>query len=63
MLIKTNNGGDEAKDWLLYHSYLRNNPGLKRTLCMDKIVWTDGWPEVAGLEPSSGAKAPVFKNL
>ena len=54
---------DEGNDWLLYHAYLRNNPKQRRTLCMDKIVWTDGWPAVAGLEPSSEAPIPVFNNI
>jgi arabinan endo-1,5-alpha-L-arabinosidase len=52
---------DEGSDWLLYHAYLKINPKQGRTLCMDKIVWTDGWPAVKGLEPSSVAPAPVFK--
>jgi arabinan endo-1,5-alpha-L-arabinosidase len=52
---------DAGNDWLLYHAYLRDNPKLGRTLCMDKIVWTDGWPTIAGLEPSAEAAAPVFK--
>ncbi|MDR3365476.1 MAG: family 43 glycosylhydrolase [Prevotellaceae bacterium] len=52
---------DEGNDWMLYHAYLRSNPKLRRTLCMDKIVWTDGWPAVAGLEPSGESPLPVFK--
>jgi arabinan endo-1,5-alpha-L-arabinosidase len=53
---------DEGNDWLLYHAYLRNSPKQGRTLCLDKIVWTDGWPAVAGLEPSGESAAPVFKD-
>jgi arabinan endo-1,5-alpha-L-arabinosidase len=52
---------DEGSDWLLYHAYLRDNPKLGRILCMDKIVWTDGWPAVAELEPSAESVVPVFK--
>ncbi|MDR1342777.1 MAG: family 43 glycosylhydrolase [Prevotellaceae bacterium] len=51
---------DEGNDWLLYHAYLRSNPKLGRTLCMDQIKWTDGWPAVAGLEPSGTSPVPVF---
>jgi arabinan endo-1,5-alpha-L-arabinosidase len=49
---------DEGNDWLLYHAYRKTNSQAGRLLCMDKIVWTDGWPAVAGLEPSNEAAVP-----
>ncbi|MDR2120698.1 MAG: family 43 glycosylhydrolase [Tannerella sp.] len=52
---------DAGNDWMLYHAYLRDKPELRRTLCLDKIVWKDGWPEVEGLEPSAESAVPVFK--
>jgi beta-xylosidase len=53
---------DNGDDFLLYHSYLRDEPSKGRVLCMDKLVWKDGWPTVQGLEPSAEASAPLFNN-
>jgi arabinan endo-1,5-alpha-L-arabinosidase len=53
---------DEGNDWLLYHAYLRDNPKQGRTLCMDKIVWTDGWPHMKDNVPSTEAPTPIFNN-
>jgi arabinan endo-1,5-alpha-L-arabinosidase len=55
--IVTDNGGN---DWLLYHAYLRNNPKQGRVLCMDKIVWTDDWPAIQGLTPSTEQQRILF---
>lgn len=56
--IVTDDAGD---DWLLYHSFLKQAPEKGRVLCLDKIIWKDGWPEIEGAVPSKEAKAPVFK--
>jgi beta-xylosidase len=53
---------DEGNDWMLYHSYLRNEPSKGRVLCLDKIVWRDEWPYVETLTPSAESPAPVFKS-
>ena len=50
---------DAGNDWVFYHAVSRANP-TGRVLLMDRVRWTDGWPEVAGNEPSSEAEAPVF---
>ena len=50
---------DAGNDWVFYHAVSRTNP-TGRVLLMDRVRWTDGWPEVAGNEPSSEAEAPVF---
>jgi arabinan endo-1,5-alpha-L-arabinosidase len=52
---------DEGNDWIPYHSYLRNEPEKGRVLLLDKIVWENDWPTIAGGTPSLEAKAPVFK--
>jgi arabinan endo-1,5-alpha-L-arabinosidase len=51
---------DNGTDWLLYHTYLRNDPKKGRVLCMDKLVWKDDFPVVEGLEPSAESEIPVF---
>jgi beta-xylosidase len=53
---------DNGDDWLLYHAYMKSDPQNGRVLCMDKLIWTDGWPTVEGLEPSAESPAPVFRN-
>ena len=48
-------------DWFFYHAVNRKQPRSKptddvnsrRVMLMDRLVWRDGWPEVAGKSPSS----------
>lgn len=63
---------DAGDDWLLYHAIDRQNDRLgpdhhvnsRRVLMLDKLVWNDGWPEVAGKMPShSPQSAPVVVPL
>ena len=35
----------DGTDWLLYHAYWVNSPS-SRTLMLDRVNWTDGWPLV-----------------
>ena len=53
---------DNGDDWLLYHSYDRNNNFNGRLMLLDKITWSkDGWPSVNDGYPSSeDMPAPVF---
>jgi arabinan endo-1,5-alpha-L-arabinosidase len=49
-------------DWMLYHAVDRARPrnkptddvNTRRVMLMDRLVWKNGWPEVAGKAPSSG---------
>ncbi|WP_229238555.1 family 43 glycosylhydrolase [Dyadobacter sp. Leaf189] len=58
---------DNGTDWLLYHAIDKKKPHVstganRRVLMLDKLTWPNGWPEIAGLEPSSSEnKAPIFK--
>jgi len=53
---------DNGDDWLLYHSYDRNNNFNGRLMLLDKITWSaDGWPSINDGYPSSDERpAPVF---
>jgi arabinan endo-1,5-alpha-L-arabinosidase len=53
---------DNGDDWLLYHSYDRNNNFNGRLMLLDKITWSkDGWPSINNGYPSSEEMpAPVF---
>lgn len=53
---------DNGDDWLLYHSYDKNNNCNGRLMLLDKITWSkDGWPTINDGHPSSDAMpAPVF---
>lgn len=53
---------DAGNDWILYHAYLRENPQKGRVLLLDRIQWSNHWPEVTNSEPSTEATAPVFNN-
>ncbi|MEB2779017.1 family 43 glycosylhydrolase [Algoriphagus sp. C2-6-M1] len=56
----------EGQEWLLYHGMSMQKPKLangtnRRVLLLDKIIWTDGWPSIAGRVPSISSQAsPVF---
>ncbi|WP_439488324.1 family 43 glycosylhydrolase [Algoriphagus sp.] len=55
-----------GQDWLLYHGMDKQKPKLdngtnRRVLLLDKLSWTNGWPTVAGREPSTISQSlPVF---
>ena len=62
---------DAGDDWLLYHGYdaarvhfverPQNRPSA-RVLLLDRLVYRDGWPRVAGDQPSaSEQRAPVVR--
>lgn len=46
---------DAGDDWLLYHAYRPGRPEA-RVMLVDRIVYRDGWPRVAGDRPSSSAQ-------
>lgn len=57
---------DEGTDWLLYHGIERDRGKVssgasRRTLMLDRLEWTNGWPAIAGGVPSTTPQtAPVF---
>lgn len=55
---------DAGQDWIVYHAYDKADTALGRFLLIDKLVWKDGWPTVAGRVPSFSpvADGPVWKN-
>jgi len=52
---------DDARDtWMLYHGYQVNKEDDGRQVLLDKVLWDeDGWPYVAGGQPSVQAVVPV----
>ena len=57
-------------DWFFYHGVNARRPRSKstddvntrRVMLMDRLVWRDGWPEVAGKSPSTTPQpAPVVR--
>jgi arabinan endo-1,5-alpha-L-arabinosidase len=59
---------DEGTDWIVYHAVdarrTRTRPedevNTRRVMLIDKLVWSGGWPRVAG--PSEGPQdGPVFR--
>ena len=54
-IVQDKNGDD----WVLYHGFAVENPRGRR-LFLDKIVWVDDWPTIAGSTPSLEADAPFF---
>jgi arabinan endo-1,5-alpha-L-arabinosidase len=60
----------EGTDWILYHAidaaraHFEDVPqrrGSQRVMLLDRIVYENGWPRIAGDQPSTGPqKAPVL---
>ena len=57
-----------GRDWLVYHAVDNRRPreresdevNTRRVMLIDPIVWRNGWPEVEGGGPSTGARtAPM----
>jgi len=48
-----------GQSWIVYHAVDARRPGepanTRRVMLIDRIVWRDGWPEIAG--PTDGAQA------
>lgn len=54
-------------DWMLYHAINRDRPTQpngwdRRVLLMDSLTYDDGWPMIAGGEPSVESPVPVTEN-
>ena len=56
---------DAGTDWMIYHSYVKENGEVGGRLGMlDRVLWTeDGWPYIKNCVPSTSDFLPVFKNL
>jgi arabinan endo-1,5-alpha-L-arabinosidase len=61
---------DTGQDWILYHGVDARRPrtratdevNTRRVMLLDRLVWKDGWPQIAGKSPSSGPRpAPVVR--
>lgn len=56
---------DAGQRWLLYHAYDKDDYWIqdtpRRPLCIDPVVWTDGWPHVPGKSPRRSGTVPVIE--
>lgn len=59
-----------GQDWIFYHGVDARRPRSKptddintrRVMLMDRLIWRDGWPEIAGKSPTNGPQpAPVTR--
>ena len=46
-----------GNDWILYHGWIMES-GAGRHVFLDKIVWVNDWPTIAGGSPSTEAYVP-----
>lgn len=55
---------DAGTDWMIYHSYVKENGEIGGRLGMlDRVLWTeDGWPYIKNCVPSTSDFLPVFNN-
>lgn len=53
---------DDGQDWMCYHAYWRDNNYNGRCMCLDPIIWQNGWPTFRTGHPSQTRTAgPKFK--
>lgn len=53
---------DKQETWMLYHGYQVNKEDDGRQVLLDKVLWDeDGWPYVAGGQPSLMADVPTIR--
>ena len=50
---------DAGHDWLVYHARSRETLSEDRLLMLDRIVWSGGWPTLAGDAGASWTAQPV----
>jgi arabinan endo-1,5-alpha-L-arabinosidase len=51
---------DAGTDWILYHGVDNRRPRSKpsddvntrRVMLLDRLIWRDGWPEIASKSPT-----------
>ena len=55
---------DAGTDWMIYHSYVKENGEVGGRLGMlDRVLWTEyGWPYIKNCVPSTSDFLPVFNN-
>lgn len=51
---------DKGQDWVIYHSYLKGDPGKGRMIMLDQVQWKDEWPVIASQIPSYDHEIPYF---
>lgn len=52
---------DAGQDWIVYHAFSKVNNYNGRSLCLDKIFWTeDGWPYFSLNTPAISGYGPVL---
>ncbi len=51
---------DKQQDWIIYHAYMVSDPDAGRTVMLDQLKWSNGWPYVDNDSPSSSHAAPYF---
>lgn len=49
----------DGTDWMIYNAYDLSDVSKGRTLMLDRILWTDGWPSIRGAVSSFCTDAPV----
>ena len=51
----------DGSDWMVYNAYDLSDLSKGRTLMLDRIRWTDGWPSIRGTVSSFCTDAPVLQ--
>lgn len=53
---------DQGADWILFHA-LKPDERQRRVMLLELIVYVEGWPRVAGNQPSAGRRAAPAAGL
>lgn len=58
---------DAGTEWILYHAYVRDAPEFecgvapRRSMMIDELTWSNGYPRVENNTPSLSHDAPIIK--
>lgn len=52
---------DAGQSWMVYHTLWTGNNLSVRVVCLDRIIWTDGWPSLVTGHPVTDGTGPMFK--
>ncbi|MBC9797132.1 glycoside hydrolase family 43 protein [Sinomicrobium weinanense] len=53
---------DSGRHWIMYHAINRQSPEKGRLFLMDRLIYSNGWPEIKGGSPSiDQIKTPLIK--
>ena len=52
---------DAGQSWMAYHTLWTGNHLNVRVVCVDRVMWLNGWPSLVTGHPVTDGAGPMFK--